>query len=99
MLAGTPRLRGGGVDHYHFFCQSSFAEYAVVPARAAIPVRKEAPLDAISVLGCGAMTGIGAVTRRAAVPAGASVVVIGAGGVGLASIMAARAVGAAIIVA
>jgi Zn-dependent alcohol dehydrogenase len=99
MLDGTTRLRGGGRDYYHFFCQSSFAEYSVVPAQAVVPVRRDAPLETISVLGCGAGTGIGAVMRRAQVQPGSSVVVVGAGGVGLAAVMAARAVGATTIVA
>jgi Zn-dependent alcohol dehydrogenase len=99
MLDGTTRLRGNGRDYHHFFCQSSFAEYAVVPARALVCVRRDAPLETLSVLGCGAMAGIGAVMRRAEVVPGASVVVIGAGGVGLSAVMAARAVGATTIVA
>ncbi len=45
------------------------------------------------------MTGIGAVIRCARVPAGSSVMVIGAGGVGLSAIMAARAIGAWPIIA
>jgi Zn-dependent alcohol dehydrogenase len=99
MMDGTTRLRGNGRDYYHFFCQSSFAEFSVVPARAAVRIRPDAPLETVSVLGCGAMTGIGAVMRRAEVTAGSSVVVIGAGGVGLSAIMAARAVGATKIIA
>lgn len=99
MLDGTTRLRKGSEVFHHFFCQSSFAEYAVVPASVAVPVRKDAPLDKIAVLGCGATTGIGAVLRRAKVPAGSSVAVIGAGGVGLSCVMGARAVGAYPIIA
>jgi Zn-dependent alcohol dehydrogenase len=98
MMDGTTRLSKGDETLFHFFCQSSFAEYAVLPERSAVPVRKDAPLDVIACLACGAMTGIGAVTRRAKVPAGANVVVIGAGGVGLATVMAARAAGAATII-
>jgi Zn-dependent alcohol dehydrogenase len=98
MLDGTTRLRQGGEPLFHFFCQSSFAEYAVVPERSAIPVRKDAPLDVLASLACGAMTGIGAITRRANVPFGASVLIVGAGGVGLAAVMAARAVGASPII-
>ena len=99
MPDGTRRLRRGDQSYASCFCQSSLAEYAVAPARAVVPIRKDAPLDVVAVLGCGAMTGIGAVTRRARVQPGASVLVIGAGGVGLSSIMAARAVGATTIIA
>jgi Zn-dependent alcohol dehydrogenase len=98
MLDGTTRLRKGSETLFHFFCQSSFAEYAVVPERSAVPVRDDAPLEVIASLACGAMTGIGAVARRAKVPAGSSVVIVGAGGVGLATVMAAHAVGASPII-
>lgn len=98
MLDGTSRLRKGDEMLFHFFCQSSFAEYAVVPALSAVPVRKDAPADVIASLGCGVMTGIGAVTRRAQVPSGAGVVIVGAGGVGLAALIAAVAVGASPII-
>lgn len=99
MLDGTTRLSAGGEDLYHVFCQSTFAEYAVVPARSAVPVAKDVPLDKVSVLGCGASTGIGAVLRRAQVPGGSSVLVVGSGGVGLAAIMGARVAGASTIIA
>lgn len=98
MPDGTTRLSLGGGRLHHFFCQSSFAEFAVVPARSAVRIRAEMPLTVAATLGCGAMTGIGAVIRRAAVPAGASVVVVGCGGVGLAALMAARLCGAEPIV-
>jgi Zn-dependent alcohol dehydrogenase len=99
MLDGTTRLSQGGEPISQFFCQSSFAEYAVVPEVAAVPIPGDIPLDVAAVLGCGAMTGIGAVTRRAKVAPFSSVVVLGAGGVGLSAIMAARAVGARSVLA
>jgi alcohol dehydrogenase len=45
------------------------------------------------------MTGVGAVVNTARVPAGASVVVFGMGGVGLSAVMGAKAAGAATIIA
>lgn len=74
--------------------QSSFAEYAVVEESATVKVREDAPLDVVCLLGCGASTGIGAVINKARVKAGSSVAVFGCGGVGLATIMAAKLVGA-----
>jgi Zn-dependent alcohol dehydrogenase len=99
MLDGTGRLHAGDEPLHHIFCQSSFAEYAVVPARSAVPVGKDVPLDKVCVLGCGATTGIGAVIRRARVEAGSSVLVVGCGGVGLSAVMAAKLAGAATIIA
>jgi Zn-dependent alcohol dehydrogenase len=99
MMDSTQRLSQGDAVINSLFAQSSFAEYSVVPASSAVKVRQDAPLDVIAVLGCGGSTGIGAVTRRAKVPVGSSVVVIGAGGVGLSVVMGARAAGATPIIA
>lgn len=52
-----------------------------------------------SIIGCGVMTGCGSVFNAAKVKAGSSVVVLGAGGVGLNVIQAARISGAAMIIA
>ncbi|HEY4408753.1 MAG TPA: alcohol dehydrogenase catalytic domain-containing protein [Acidimicrobiia bacterium] len=91
---GQSHLAKDGERLNHFLCQSSFADYAVVPAACAVKIRDDAPLDVVCLLGCGAITGYGAVIRRARVAPGDSVLVIGAGGVGLAAIMAARLAGA-----
>jgi len=99
MLDGTTRLSDGDEEIYSLLCQSSLAEYAVVPANSAVPIRKDVPLPVASLLACGAGTGFGAVARRADVRAGARVVVIGCGGVGLSAIMTARVRGASMIVA
>jgi S-(hydroxymethyl)glutathione dehydrogenase / alcohol dehydrogenase len=99
MLSGGKRLFSGDAELGHFMCQSSFAEYATVPEESAVAIDRAAPFEIAALLGCGAMTGIGAVTRRSRVAFGDTVVVIGAGGVGLSVIMAARAAGAAKIVA
>ena len=96
---GTTRLRQGSESLYHFHRLSTFAEYAVVPEGCAIPVRREAPLEQLAPLGCGAITGWGAVVRRGRVEPGDSVLVYGVGGVGLASLMAARVAGCRPIIA
>ena len=70
-----------------------------MPAAAAVPLPDETPAEVAALIGCCVSTGIGAVTRTAAVPAGASVAVIGLGGVGLSVVMGARLAGAAPIVA
>lgn len=98
MLDGTTRLRRGDEELYSLLCQSSLAEYAVVPASSAIPVPSDVSLQVASLLACGAGTGYGAVVRRTEVYPGASVLVVGCGGVGLAAIMAARVKGAATII-
>ncbi|MCX8125899.1 MAG: NAD(P)-dependent alcohol dehydrogenase [Dehalococcoidia bacterium] len=97
---GHTRLRdltGGPV--YHFFMQSSFAEYAVVPADCAVRVREDAPLETVGILGCGVKTGLGAVVNKLRPEAGSSIAVFGCGGVGMGSIMAARLCGLGKVIA
>lgn len=95
-----PRLASRGGDPIAQFANlSSFAERMLCPERSLVKIRDDMPLDRASLIGCGVTTGLGAVINTARVPAGASVVVIGCGGVGLATIQGARIVGAGRIVA
>jgi S-(hydroxymethyl)glutathione dehydrogenase/alcohol dehydrogenase len=77
----------------------AFAEQVVVPQNAVVRVPPELPWQQAAVLGCAVLTGTGAVRRTARVLAGAAVVVLGLGGVGLSVVAAARAVGAEPVVA
>ncbi|WP_420038093.1 NAD(P)-dependent alcohol dehydrogenase [Streptomyces sp. cg28] len=77
-----------------WFGQSSFAEYAVVPARNAVRVDPDMPVELLGPLGCGFLTGAGAVLNSFRAGPGKTVAVFGAGAVGLAAIMAATASGA-----
>ena len=77
----------------------SFAEYATVSRRSLVKIDPELPLDEAALFGCAVLTGVGAVVNTAQVRAGASVAVIGLGGVGLASLLGARAAGARQIIA
>ncbi len=84
---------------HHYLGVSSFAERVVVPASGAVKIRDDAPLDVVAVVGCAVATGVGAVRNTAQVPEGATVAVIGCGGVGLSVVQGARLAGAARIVA
>jgi S-(hydroxymethyl)glutathione dehydrogenase/alcohol dehydrogenase len=70
-----------------------------VPETGAVRIRDDAPLDVVALVGCAVATGVGAVRNTAQVPAGATVAVIGCGGVGLSCVQGARLAGAARIVA
>jgi aryl-alcohol dehydrogenase len=85
--------------HSHFFGQSSFARHAVTAERSLLPLQTSAPLAAVGVLACGIATGAGAVLNTLHLQAGSSLVVYGAGAVGLAAIMAARLTPATVVVA
>ncbi|KRA31091.1 MULTISPECIES: zinc-binding dehydrogenase [unclassified Nocardioides] len=95
---GTTPLSKGSETIHNYLLQSSFAEYAVVPEQCAVKIREDAPLEVAALLACGVTTGYGAVVRKARVAPFASVLIIGLGGVGLASVMAARLSGATTII-
>jgi S-(hydroxymethyl)glutathione dehydrogenase / alcohol dehydrogenase len=99
LLDGSSRLRAlDGTVLQHGLMVACFAEYAVVPAAGAVALPDSIPLWQAALLGCGVVTGIGAV-NRAGLRIGASVCVIGCGGVGLQVIAGARLAGAGIVIA
>lgn len=71
----------------------------VVVADAVVPVDASVPATSACIVGCGVMTGYGSVVNVAGVRPGESVTVLGAGGVGLNCIQAARIAGADPIIA
>lgn len=77
----------------------TMAEATVVPVAAAVALPDDVDPAVAALIGCCVTTGVGAVLKTAAVPAGASVAVIGLGGVGLSCVMGAALAGASRIVA
>lgn len=100
-MDGTTALAtpDGTSIHSHFFGQSSFATYSIVPERTAVKLDSGLPLETLAPLGCGVITGAGAIIESLGVRAGSSVAIFGVGGVGLSAVMAARLAGAERIVA
>lgn len=95
-----PRLCDAHGNEIHQFANlSSFAEHMLVPERSLVKIRDDMPLDRACLIGCGITTGLGAALNTVHIPAGASVVIVGCGGVGLAALQGARIVGAGKIVA
>lgn len=76
-----------------------FAEYAIVDQSQVVPVPVGMNLETAALLACGVITGYGAVVNTAQIEAGSTVVVIGAGGVGLNSIQGAVLAGAGRVIA
>ncbi len=72
---------------------------AVVPKEAVLRMDVDIPFTSACILGCCVMTGYGSVVNVAKVEPGSSVVVLGAGAVGICTIQAARISGAGMIVA
>jgi S-(hydroxymethyl)glutathione dehydrogenase / alcohol dehydrogenase len=97
--SGAAHLRAGDQSVAPFLGTACFADFAIVPEEGAIPVAADVPFDALATLGCAVLTGVGAALSAAHVTPGSSVVVIGAGGVGLNAIQGARIAGAEQIIA
>jgi S-(hydroxymethyl)glutathione dehydrogenase / alcohol dehydrogenase len=81
------------------FNLSAFAEHMLVHEHAIVKIRDDIPLDRAALVGCGVMTGVGAVFHAAKVEPGATVVVIGCGGIGLSAVNGAALAGAERIIA
>lgn len=73
----------------NFFGQSSFATHALANERNVVAVDKDLPIEILGPLGCGVQTGAGAVMNSLACPEGSTLVVIGAGAVGLSAVLGA----------
>lgn len=99
MMDGTTRFSKEGQPVYHFSALGCFADYVVVPQECCVPLDKDVPLEVAALIGCAVTTGVGAVLNTAVVEPGSSVVVFGAGGVGLNIIMGAKLTGASRIIA
>ncbi len=76
-----------------------FANLIPVDAQAAIVIDPEVSLEKLALLGCAVMTGAGAVLNTAEVWPGASVAVVGCGGIGLAAVQGARVANARQVIA
>jgi S-(hydroxymethyl)glutathione dehydrogenase/alcohol dehydrogenase len=96
--ADAPRLSRKGAGLFQGFGLGGFAERSLIHESQLAAVPKELPFAQAALLGCGVVTGAGAVLNTANVSAGDTVVIIGAGGVGLNAVSGARIAGASRIV-
>src|SRR2546421_12266798 len=99
LFDGTTRMSHKGEGLNQLARIGTFAEKVVCPAEQLVPIRKDMPWPQAALIGCAVPTGVGAATRCAQVEAGASVLVIGCGGVGLNVVQGARLAGARTIIA
>ena len=94
----APRLSRNGVGLFQGFGLGGFAECALIHENQLAVVPKKLPFPQAALLGCGVVTGAGSVLNTANVSAGETVVIFGAGGVGLNAVSGARIAGASRIV-
>lgn len=99
LINGSVRLSSPAGHVHHHLGVSAFAEYAVMSRNSVIKIDRELPFVEAALFGCAVLTGVGAVVNTAQLRVGSTAVVIGLGGVGLASVLGARAAGASKIIA
>ncbi|MBN8751798.1 MULTISPECIES: NAD(P)-dependent alcohol dehydrogenase [Variovorax] len=97
---GTTALSQSGVPvRNNFFGQSSFASHSVCREFNAVKVETKTPLAMLGPLGCGIQTGAGAIINVLKPAFGQSLAIFGAGSVGLAALLAAKAIGVGTLIA
>lgn len=99
LISGSVRLSTPAGHVHHHLGVSAFAEYAVMSRNSVVKIDRELPFVEAALFGCAVLTGVGAVVNTAQLRVGSTAVVIGLGGVGLASVLGARAAGASKIIA
>lgn len=102
MMAGGVRLHDEHDRHdIHHHCGiSGYADHAVVSRHSVVRVdAPDVPFAELALFGCAVQTGVGAIINTCRVQPGQSVAIVGLGGVGLAALLGAVAVGATEIIA
>jgi S-(hydroxymethyl)glutathione dehydrogenase/alcohol dehydrogenase len=97
--AGSRLSRADGSVVNQMLNLSAFAEMMLIHEHACVAVNPDMPLDRAAVIGCAVTTGAGAIFNAAKLTPGETVCVVGCGGVGLATINAAKIAGAGRIIA
>lgn len=99
------RADGSYTTHQHgqplsgsFLSQSSFAEYSIAYEQSVVKIPDDVPLRIMGPLGCAVQTGAGATMRSMACRAGSSIVILGAGPVGLSAMLGAIVQGCTTVV-
>jgi S-(hydroxymethyl)glutathione dehydrogenase/alcohol dehydrogenase len=98
LVDGRTGMSLNGETVYRGTATGALTERLVVVERVALPLGDDVPLEEAALLGCAALTGVGAVLFAAHVEAGASVVIVGAGGVGQFVLQGAQLAGAETVV-
>jgi S-(hydroxymethyl)glutathione dehydrogenase / alcohol dehydrogenase len=96
---GTPALRRNGQTVYRGLGVGGFSQYSLTTETGVVKIEPDIPLDLAAVVGCAVQTGVGAVLNAAKVEAGATVLVMGLGGIGISVVQGARIAGASRIIA
>lgn len=93
LVGGGTRLHRDGSPVHHHLGVSAFASHAVVSRTSVVRVDPDVPPEVAALLGCAVLTGGGAVVNAGRPRPGEPVVVVGLGGVGMAALLVAVALG------
>ena len=85
----TALTRGSEKVASNFFGQSSFASHCITYERNVVKVESDLPIELLGPIGCSIQTGTGAVMRSIDTRRGSSILITGAGSVGLSAVMGA----------
>lgn len=95
---GTTRLSRQGETIYRGLGLAAWADEVVVAESGAVRIDEDVPLDVACVIGCAVQTGVGAAINTVSVQPGDSVLVLGAGGIGVSIVQGAAISGATRII-
>ena len=96
----APRImRADGSPVAQMLNLSALSEQMLIHENACVSIDKDMPLDRAAVIGCAVTTGAGTIFNACNVTPGETVLVVGCGGVGLATINAAKIAGAGKVIA
>jgi S-(hydroxymethyl)glutathione dehydrogenase/alcohol dehydrogenase len=97
-LDGETGLRRGDETVMRGMGVGAFAEQAIVLQEGAIKLPDDVDLSIVAVIGCAVQTGVGSAINLAKIEPGATVLVMGLGGIGISIVQGARLAGAARII-
>jgi NDMA-dependent alcohol dehydrogenase len=91
---GSFRVSAKGRDVVQMCLLGTFSPYITVHEASVVKIEPDIPLEVAALVGCGVTTGWGSVTKVADVRPGETVVIMGAGGVGMNAVQSAAIAGA-----
>jgi Zn-dependent alcohol dehydrogenase len=95
---GSTPLSRNGTTVYRGLGVGGFGEVVVTTESGAVKIDPDTPLEVAAVIGCALQTGVGAVFNTAKVVEGATVLVMGLGGIGISVVQGARLAGASRVI-
>ncbi|MEU8896074.1 alcohol dehydrogenase catalytic domain-containing protein [Nocardia sp. NPDC048505] len=99
LLHNPGRLTRDGARVHHHLGVSAFATHAIVDRASVVPVEADVPAEIAALFGCAVLTGGGAVLNVARPGPDDEVMVVGLGGVGMAAVLVAKALGVRRVIA